>query len=236
MRSVLLLIVFLPFVGISQSKERVRRLASIGITVAPEYNYRVLNFSHDNQWLANMRDDEEVANTGLTIGIQPHFRMGKKMRLETGVLYSNKGLKTKWVDLAWVTDDAGLPAESKIVYRYKYLIIPMNVSYSIFEDEKVRLFASMGMSMNIFLQKKTKVIFENSSSSNDSHESFKQTGYSHLNFAARMGAGIDYRLSSRLNFRAEPYFQRSITSIVVDKGAKEYLFSFGLALGVHYLL
>jgi hypothetical protein len=51
-----------------------------------------------------------------------------------------------------------------------------------------------------------------------------------------VGAGIDYRFARRFTFRAAPFYQRSLTSIVAEDQAKEYLFSFGVATGVYYSL
>jgi opacity protein-like surface antigen len=237
MRSLLLLMVIIfPAMGFCQQEKSSRRLGSIGIMISPSYSYRTLNFASSNQWIAEMRNDEEVGNFGFTAGFQAHYRLGHKLKFETGLLYSNNGLKTKYEDLTWASSDPELPSRSKTIYRFKYLALPVSVSYSFLVINKMSLFATAGLSANIFLSKKTNVAVTYPDGDNNSHASSKQTGYSRFNLSATIGAGIDYRFSKRITLRAAPFYQRSLTSIVVDNDAKEYLFSFGVNTGIHYTL
>jgi hypothetical protein len=112
----------------------------------------------------------------------------------------------------------------------------MSVSYGFFTSEKVIVFARAGLSAGVFLSKKTKVIATYAGGDDAVHASSKQVGYARFNLSATIGAGIDYRLSKRFTVRAEPFYQRSLTSIVVDNSAREYLYSFGVTTGVYYSL
>jgi hypothetical protein len=235
MRRALFLMMMIPVIALCQEKKS-RRLTSVGIMISPDFSYRLLNFSSSNQWVANRRDDKEVGNFGFTTAIETHFRLGNKITLETGLSYVNKSLRTKSEELTWASDDSNLPSGSKTIYRYKYMAIPAIISYRFFDAGKISLFAAAGVSANVFLAKKTKIVSTYPDGDTDSHASSKQTGYSKFNLSATLGAGIDYRFSKRFIFRAEPFFQRSLTSIVADKAAREYLFSFGVSTGVHYSL
>lgn len=235
MRQVLFLMMMVPVIVFCQEKKP-RRLTSIGVMISPDFSYRVLNFSSSNQWVADRRDDKERGNFGFTTAIQAHFRLGNKLSLETGLSYANKSLKTKSEELTWTSDDPDFPSGSKTIYRYKYLAIPAIISYRFFDTGKISWFAAAGVSANVFLAKKTKVVTSYPDGETDSHASSKRTGYSTFNVSATLAAGIDYQFSKRFTFRAEPFFQRSLTSIVADKEAKEYLFSFGVSTGVRYSL
>jgi opacity protein-like surface antigen len=235
MRQVLFLLMMIPAIVFCQEKKS-RRLTSVGVMISPEFSYRTLNFSSSNQWVADRRDSKEMGNFGFTTGIQTHFRFGNRLSLETGLSYANKSLKTKSEELTWTSDDPDLPTGSRTIYRYKYLAIPAIVSYRFFDTGKISWFAAAGISANVFLAKKTKVVTTYPDGDSDSHASSKQTGYSKFNLSATLAAGMDYRFSKRFTFRAEPFFQRSLTSIVSDKEAKEYLFSFGVSTGVQYSL
>jgi hypothetical protein len=235
MRQTLFLMMMIPVIVFCQEKKS-RRLTSVGVMISPDFSYRTLNFSSSNQWVADRRDDTEAGNFGFATTIETHFKLGRKMTLETGLSYTNKSLKTKSEELTWTSDDPSLPSGSKTIYRYKYLTIPVIISYRFFDTGKISLFAAAGVSANVFLAKKTKVVTTYPDGDTDSHASSKQTGYLKFNLSATLGAGIDYRFSKRFIFRAEPFFQRSLTSIVADKAAKEYLFSFGVSTGVHYSL
>jgi hypothetical protein len=231
-----LMIMVLPLIGFGQPEEKPRRLSAVGIMVSPVYSYRTLNFAASNQWVAEMRNDEEVGNVGFAAGFRAHYRLRDKMKLEIGLSYANKSFKTKYEELSWTSDDPAFPTRSRTIYRYKYIMLPVNISYAFFVAEKVRCFASAGLSANVFLARKTKVELSYADGGDGSHASSKRIGYSRFNLSAIVSAGIDYRLSKRFTVRAEPFYERSLTSIVADDQAREYLFSFGVVTGVHYLL
>jgi hypothetical protein len=232
----LLMITILPVIGFCQSEKPARGLSAIGIMISPGYGYRTLNFASSNQWIAKMRNDDEVANFGFTAGFQVHYRLSSKLKFETGLLYANRSLKTKYEDLDWTSSGREFATRSKTIYHFKYVTVPAGVSYSFFSSKKMSLFATTGFSADIFLSKKTKVTVSYADGADRSHTSPKQTGYSRFNLSATVGAGIDYHLSKRITLRAAPFYQRSLTSIVVDDNAKEYLYSFGVSTGVLYSL
>jgi hypothetical protein len=237
MRSLLLLMVILfPAMTFCQQEKSSRRLRSVGIVISPNHSYRTLNFAPSHEWIAEMRNNEEVGNFGFTAGFQAHYRLGSKLKFETGLLYSNKSLKTKYENLTWASSDPELPSRSKTIYHFKYLELPASVSYNFLVINRMSLFATTGLSANIFLSRKTTVAITYPDGNNSSHASSKQTGYSRFNLSAMIGAGIDYRLSKRITLRAAPIYQRSLTSIVADDDAKEYFFSFGVNTGIYYTL
>jgi hypothetical protein len=235
-RLLFLMIMLFPAVGFCQPEKKSRRLSAIGIIVSPEFSYRTLNFSSTNQWIAERRNGEEVGNFGFAAGFQVHYRLGSKLKFETGLSYANKSLKTKYEELTWTSADPAFPTRSKTIYRFKYLTLPASISYSFLSTDKVSLFATAGLSANVFLAKKTMVVMTYPDGDDSAHASSKNTGYLRFNLSATVGAGIDYRLARRFTFRASPYYQRSLTSIVADDHAKEYLFSFGVGTGVYYSL
>ena len=66
------------------------------------------------------------------------------------------------------------------------------------------------------------------------HASSKRAGYLTFNLSATVGGAVDYLIHPRFLIRAQPFYQRSLTSIVADDDAKEYLYAFGLSVGAHY--
>jgi len=61
------------------------------------------------------------------------------------------------------------------------------------------------------------------------------SGLSRINFAVVAGLGINYDLTSRLTFRVEPTYRRSITSII-NAPIKGYLYSAGINTGIYFKL
>lgn len=235
-RETVLMFLLFPIAAISQPEKQMRRLTAIGIVASTDFSYRTLQFASSNSWIAERRNREEIGNYGFTAGFVMDFRLHKKVKFESGLLFSNKGLKTKFEDLTWTSDDPLMPAKSKTIYRFKYLAMPANFRYCFPTTKKVGLFITVGISANIFLTKKTKVALIYTNGNNDEHASSMQTGYSKFNLAACMGAGIEYRPLNRIVIRMAPFYQRFLNSIIVDNAAKEYLFSYGVSTGFHYVL
>lgn len=233
---ILLMLLLFPCAAIGQPEKQMRRLTAIGIVASPDFSYRTLKFASSNSWIEERRNREEIGNYGFTAGFVMDFRLHKKVKVESGLLFSNKGLKTKFEDLVWASGDPLMPAKSKTIYRFKYLTLPANFHYSFPTRKKVGLFVTAGISANIFLVKKTKVALHYTNGNSDEHASSRQTGYSKFNLAVSVGAGVEYQPLNRIIIRTAPFYQRFLNSIVVDNAAKEYLFSFGVSTGVHYVL
>ena len=88
--------------------------------------------------------------------------------------------------------------------------------------------------MNVFLAKRTAITSVYADGNKNRTSSGKDLGYAKLNLSAMLGFGLNYKISNRLSVQIEPLFRRSISSIVSDKSSKEYLYNFGICMGVYY--
>ena len=68
---------------------------ALGFTFSPDYSYRALNSDPDIKWVADSRDDREIPKFGFTTGARVLFTLGNKVSLESGLLFADKGEKTK---------------------------------------------------------------------------------------------------------------------------------------------
>lgn len=232
----LLILLILPVIGFGQVEYKTRGFASIGLTFAPTICYRTLSYSSSNQWIADQRDAKEVANFGFNAGITTHFFINDKLKIETGLLYSRKSTKTKFEELQWTDPDPSLPIKSKTIYHFHYFGLPVIVNYKFFEKKKLNLYAAMGLVPDLFFEKRTKVVVEYSTGDDDSYTSPERIGYSKINLDIVIGAGMEYLLSERFYLKAGPFFRHSVNSIIVDKDAKEFLFSAGINVSISYKL
>jgi hypothetical protein len=215
---------------------KTKRMA-IGLTFSPDYCYRKLSPDATSQWIAESRDSIEIPKLGFTTGLSLLFQLNKRLTIETGLLYSNKGEKTKNHSLIWnppsVQPDPALPTKNEFVYHYNYLDIPAKVNYNIL-TKRLKLFVSGGLSTNIFLFQKTTSIVEYADGRTETNNSIGG-GLSRVNFAVLVGLGINYDLTSKLSFRIEPTYRRSITSII-NSPIKGYLYSAGINTGIYIKL
>ena len=205
----------------------------IGIVFSPDYCYRFLNYRSSEKWIQDLRNEEEVATFGYTTGLGIKIELSNKILLETGVYYSIMGEQTKTTELFWVNSSPDFPAKSKTQYQFKYINIPLKLHY-VFGSKKVSYFVSAGFSINIFTEKKTKVILEFKNGHKTSDNSVVDLGYLKFNLATVIGFGIKYDVTKKISISIEPVYRQFINSIVVGTGTKEYPYSLGANIGVYY--
>jgi opacity protein-like surface antigen len=226
----LLLILSLPIATSAQDTTKVRRFTALILTFSPQYSYRALQYNADSQWLESLRDNE-VPGAGFKARAQVRYRISDRMDLLGGVEYANHGIKTRYEDLTWAGDAAGLPEKSRTIYRYKFLAIPLHVNYTLTTREHLRVYAVGGVTTSVFLSRKTKVDV-----GDDHHASAKTVGFAKFTWSATLGAGLEYTLGPRFSVRAEPFIEHYFNSISTDDHTKEYLFAFGLSASVVWAL
>lgn len=234
MKNTLLLTLLISTLAWGQSTDsaKLKRL-KVGIVYSPDYCYRLLNYHSSNKWVEDLRNDEETGTFGYTTGLGIKIDCTNKIILETGLFYSIKGEQTKNTNLVWVTPNPDFPIKTKTQYQYKYIDIPVKVNY-LLGGKKFKIFVSVGVSANVFSEKKTTVISEFTNGHKTSEYSVIDLGYLKFNIAAIIGLAIKYDLTNRIFISAEPVYRQFINSIAVDKKSKEYPYSIGATVGVYY--
>jgi hypothetical protein len=231
--SLLILFIFIPALAFGQ-QEKAKGFTAVGLMGSLDYTNRTLDFVAENEWVAAMRNRNEIGNTGFTVYSQVRYKFNSRLSIEGGVGYANRSYKTKSENLHWTSDDAALPVKSKTIYRFKYITLPLNINYNIYTHNKIRLFAAAGVAANIFLARRTKVQSSFANGTNNGYAFSKRSGYTTFTATARGAVGIDYQVMKRFTLRIEPYYQRTIRPITADDTAKEYIYAFGLATGMFY--
>ena len=240
--------VFMALTGYSQVSEttKVRRVEKgqiadstsafrrihLGFTISPDYTFRSLKPDPSDQWMAREKDKIELPKFGFTAGFRLIYKFNKKMGLETGFLYADKGEKTKFLDLL---ADTAAPGLTRINYHYYYFDIPFKFNYDYLVSEKTTFFMSVGGSTNIYVRQRiiSKTDYVDGTSGKTVSKS--DPGLSTFNLSVVGGFGLDYALRKSLYIRIEPVFRHAlfpILNIYVD----EYFYSFGLNVGMFLAL
>lgn len=234
MQRYLFIVLFIfPIAVFGQQKSK--GFTAIGLVGSLDYTNRTLDYSAANEWVASMRNTNEVGNTGFMVYSQVQYTFNKRLRVEGGVGYSNRSYKTKFEDLHWASDDPNLPVKSRTIHRFKHITLPLNINYSIYTKNKFNVYITAGIATNIFLARRTKVESMDARGEDSGYAFSKRSGYTKFTATARAGAGIEYLVMKRFSLRMEPYYQRTIRSITTGDGAKEYIYAFGLATGMFYI-
>lgn len=207
----------------------------IGVNFSPDYCYRTLTKQIDTlsntSWkqIKHLHDSIEKAKFGYTFGINFGYQINKRICLETGLQYSNKGYKTIPINSF---DSFGKMTN---IINYYYLDVPIKINY-FFLKKRLQLLVSAGTTLNLFLYSSIKTITEPETAT-----SFKEKSYSSannnnkFNFSPIFSAGIKYKIRNRMNLRVEPTFRYGIFDIRNDKSfySSIHLWSIGLNIGCY---
>jgi hypothetical protein len=219
--------------SLCQVDDTIFKRFSIGLSYEPNYSNRQLNYSSQNKSIEGLRETEEIPNYGFRTGLNFRYGLSSKFAIETGLLFAKSGFSTRKKDLIWDSPDATYPIKSKTEFAYYYFEIPLKVNYY-FKIGRLNLYATTGLSANNFLNRETTLTTfaqngEENKSSDQQYYGFKADTYSFL-----LGFGMRIPISKRSILYIEPMYRHNFTSVVVDKDAKEYLYTIGLNTKLFY--
>jgi len=205
---------------------------SIGLTFSPDYCYRTLRSDANSKWIEDYRNAKEVPKFGYTSGINMSVKLNKRFSFETALLYADRGMKTKEYELlAPGQSDPVIPKTIKYNYHYIYLDVPIKMNFYLL-TKKIKLFIETGISPSLLFTQYN-VAYNKFS---DGHESVKKStntlySYPRINLTAIAGIGLNYDLSEKLYFKAEPMFRYSLSTFG-STPIREHLYSAGLNTGI----
>lgn len=198
----------------------------IGFTFSPDISYRKIKTDPVNGWMKENYDTLEVTKYGFTTGLNFIFPLNKKIEINSGILFCNKGEKTKKTEI---------PQVNNYVNHFYYLDIPIQLiyyphykKYYYSKPKKNYIFLSAGFSANIFLNSKS---ITTSVDSYNENVISNETNITRLNFSFLAGFGIITPITKKWYFKFEPIYRRDLTSIS-SYPIKKYFFSFGFNIGL----
>jgi hypothetical protein len=242
----IILFLSISFVGLSQtnSTKKENRFA-IGFNYSVDRTFRVLKLSDglNSQSVKDSRDAREEPSINYTTGLGFSYSFTKRLNAEIGVLYAQTGYQTKESNLSFSNiqdprrgfsvDVSNLPLTENLIVKQNYLNIPIKIRAFLI-GKKVKFFLEGGLSTNIYLKRR---LTYNWTLTNGEKQSTSVDGdggnISKINVALVLGLGIDYYIKDNYILKLNPVYRKSINQIA-DWVNKEYIYSFGLNLGVYY--
>ena len=217
-----LLILICSYVICGQTTDSLKQKKHhIGFSLSPDYCFRKVKSNVENNWIKEAFDTLEVGKLGYTFGITYQYALRKKIDLVSGLLFSDKGEKTR-------KQYTSTPTPFNYNNHFYYLDIPILFKYN-FLDKKIKLFASAGVSCNIFLTHRMTQI-TGYTSDDVKVNNYSKTGISPINFAMIGSVGLECPLTNKWSFKLEPTYRRSVSSFS-KAPIKKYLYSVGLNFG-----
>lgn len=218
----------------------------IGVNFSSDYCYRTVvnNYDNpDNDWVIKHRNNTETPKFGYTTGVNLTYNLNKTIGFEIGLQFSNKGYQTETFNLTFGDqidspggltniEDSELPTLAKIIYSYHHIDVPIKANFS-FGKKKIRFITSAGIVTNFFINEITTGVFEYGDGSKKRNSTYGVMHFNTTNISPMISVGIDYKISPKLNLKAEPTFRYGALKIS-DTPITEYLWNYGVNLSCYY--
>lgn len=238
MKHLVIILALFPLLGFGQEINLLKKQKiSVGLTISPDYCFRVLKGDSSATGIINNREFIEVGKFGNTSGISAAYSVTEFFSVELSVLYVNRGYQTKTISTGSSNQGSSnpdIPVEYSINYTYNFIDVPIKAKYYL-SNGKSRLFVFAGGSANFFFKEwvRTNTVYQ------DGRKKAvpSLTGYSFapVSFMAIVGLGFAHDISSKMFYKIEPNYRRSITPIF-SMPVKEYPYSLGIEFGLYYRL
>lgn len=209
---------------------------SFGFSFSPDYTYRTLKSNIDEIDFIDMRNETESARFGFTGGLTIKYQISKRLALETGLLYADRGDKMETDDADYVFPDEGdpyIPDKIKTVYHYYFLGVPIKGNIYLL-DKRTRVFLSGGVSFDFFSGSKTKQIAYYNGKKDVKSFSEEGVDFNNINLMGLAGFGIEYRLSKNYELRFEPIVRYSFSSLTSYSDIQTHLYSVGANIVIYF--
>jgi hypothetical protein len=224
---------------INTEKPEIKRW-HIGVEVSPDLCYRKLQNPDGNSYYPaemGLRDSLEIPKFGYTAGPAVAFSLSSHWTIGTGLLFSNKGYKTKNMDISESDFDKNgngiyIYGKAKIYYSFYYLDVPLKVNYACGHG-KIRFCASLGIITNIFLFEKRTIIMDFDDGEKERVKITDSGSCKSVNISPMGGLGLDWAFTKRMNLRIEPTFRYGMLKIN-DEYINTYLWNAGLNFSYYY--
>jgi len=216
-----------------------------GVNISPDYCYRTLknnDGSSTSSVIIDLRNKNEEFKIGYTAGLNVCYNISKNLGFELGVQYSNKGYAFEKSDLIFGDtidphygfDGTEMPTKAKFIYNHIYLDIPVRAIFS-FGERRVHFITSIGVTTNILLKATQTSVLEYENGDTQRETNDQEDDFNSLNISPTVSAGIDYKISNKINLRAEPTLRYGLLKII-DTPVTAYLWSGGLNITCYYAL
>lgn len=185
---------------------------ALGVSFSPDYSYRRLIIDRDDpkrREYAEELDAQDKPILGVTAGFNIQRKLGKNFSLETGLLFSQQGLRhvEKNIDYSsytWIVPPGDLPKDIDLTRKLQFIDAPIRLNFAV-GGGKIRFTSSVALNVNYQFG----YIYSRTSTYDDGSVKSTRDRYagSYLAFGGQVSAGMNYAINSKSNLRIEPTFR-----------------------------
>lgn len=202
----LVLVLLCMFCASAMQAQKVfeHRKLRIGLTLSPFYSYRNLHAPDNFQSAVAEFNAIDKAKIGYSASFNLLFAIHKRIVVETGVWFTDRGHNNQ-LQTVLETPDGDELAKLFLKHHNKYVGIPLKLNLYLV-NKKVRLFVSGGISSGMLVasDKRIKTQLADGTISRDYLKNKIES--THLILSAVAGIGLDFYIVKRLSLRFEPTF------------------------------
>ncbi|HET6769564.1 MAG TPA: outer membrane beta-barrel protein [Chitinophagaceae bacterium] len=212
--------------GQSQQPEQTKKI-QWGILYGPSVNYRTLNYSNDQQFIAEMRNRMELPKLGYNAGIIARRNYRKNSAVEAMISFSNTGYKTRKIPLSWEPADYALPVDTEFNYSFLNLCLNARFRYILF-GYKTKFYVLPGLGVDALIEKKTNIKIKYANDTKKKYASGVRSSHSGIGLSATTSIGVMHEFSGGFTFCLEPTIKQGLLSVNLGSSNREFLYSFGI--------
>lgn len=219
----------------------------LGAIYSPDDCYRISkSTSSGYKSTKELRDNEDKPVFGYTTGLSAMAYLNKSIGMETGVYYTKKGEQGELLRYIYDPTTHYRSYVFDYTYNYNYLEIPLKFNYTI-SDKGISYFINAGIGLEIMLKPEAELVYKLQDFSRTDKYILDKDLYQQINLSTIVGLGIDYTITKKLAMSFEPTYTQLLTPVYFrdltkiypptydSDGVKEYPFSIGARVGIHYL-
>jgi hypothetical protein len=204
------------------------RKFQIGLNYSIDRCYRVIKQNSVSDIINAM----EIPKGSYTYGINFCYNLSKKIGLETGIQFSNKGFQTTDVILNFAQPDPSLPDKFKNIYNFNYLDIPLKANLTV-GKKKIRFISSVGIITNFLINSNTTTVNTFKDHTEYKTDPITMVIIKKINLSPLLSFGVDYKINNRMNFKIEPTLRFGILKIT-DAPSSDYLYNGGINFSYYF--
>ena len=196
-----------------------QKLISIGGYFSPSITSRLTFASEELSWLNTDMNNISRVGFGYSLGVFGEEKISEKLSLRAGLGYSSMdenidSLSAVGIDL--------------FKSSYRFIELPVIVSYSFGANKYVRPYVSFGYVLNYYINNRITYSY---AGSNNEETRLVKNDFNAVNHALRVSFGYDFVLDKKWNLKTE-CFANSFVSSLTNQGITRRPFAFGVSLNL----
>lgn len=238
--------ILLLFIGLSLNAQESFIRFYVGASYSPDVAFRFLINSEGSEFISGFIEalnERDRPKFGMTTSLNAGFHVNKRLAIELGVGYSNRGFGTDPIELIYsdmidprfgfvYTPNPSSPATVQHDYDFHYLDVPVAAVFKL-QFGKFVLAPRVGVTLNVLInstvtQTRTLLNGEIERQTEDAAGDFYP-----VNITPILGIGFGIALNDRITIMASPKFKLGVVPIF-EGSISNLLWNAGIGVGITY--